>query len=108
MQIINQHNVTGDFVSMKLSHKRHMSDKPQPRQTDIPESFGATFQKALGKVNDTQLAADNQVQKFIKGDPGVEVHDVIIAVKKAEQSLAFTKAIRDKLLRAFTELQTMR
>ncbi len=108
MKIYNPMEVNGDRVRMKTTHRLHMTNAPKPRETDIPGSFDGALKLALGKVNNKQMQADSMVTRFIKGDTGVEIHDVMISVRKAEQSLAFTKAIRDRLLRAFSELQTMR
>lgn len=108
MKHLTPQQVKGDHFALKMREPRHMAGKRPARETDIPESFGATLAKALGKINDKQLQSDELVQRFLKGDPSVESHDVMISVRKAEQSLAFTKAVRDRLLRAWSELQSIR
>ena len=108
MKILNATEVSGDLVPLKMAHPRHIDTSPAPVVTDIPTNFGQALTQAISKVNNEQLTADQSVQRMVSGDPTIEMHEVLIAVRRAEQSLTFARTIKDQLVRAFTDLQTLR
>lgn len=50
-----------------------------------------------------QVAADAQVG-FANGDPGVGIHEVMIASEKANISVRYAGTLKNKLLEAYREL----
>ncbi len=69
-------------------------------------TFGETLKKFLSDVNELQLEADEQMQRLAAGE--VEnLHDVMIAVEKANISFELLVEIRNKVLEAYQELMRM-
>ena len=69
-------------------------------------SFGETLKQFLSDVNQLQLEANEQMQKLAAGE--VEnLHDVMIAVEKANVSFELLMEIRNKILEAYQELMRM-
>lgn len=68
--------------------------------------FSDFLKDAISKVNDLQLQAEEINQKFVTGEIQ-DIHSVMIASEKAELSLQFTLAVRNKILDAYNEIMRM-
>lgn len=71
---------------------------------------GASFKETIGNyvndVNDLQLKAGESIESFASGE--VEnVHEVMIAMSKAEVSFRFMMETRNKLVDAYKEIMKM-
>lgn len=80
----------------------------QRENYNVIQSFGDAFKKALGEVNDLQLQSDGLVQKMITEPSKVNIHDVTMLLSQAEMSLAFTKAVTDRVINAYREITNLR
>jgi len=102
-------NAEGNKVQVRTSDNRHYFDVKQPEAPDnMGETFSSVFFKAMEKVNDQQVIAEEMTQKMAIDPDSVEVHDLMIASEKARLSLTFTKTIADGAVRAYRELTTLR
>lgn len=73
------------------------------------EDFETVFQSALGMVeetNDLHNDAESAMIQFAMGQ-SENTHDLLIAQSKANISLQYTVAVKDKLLEAYRELMQM-
>ncbi len=73
------------------------------------EDFETVFQSALGMVNETNDLhndAESAMIQFAMGQ-SENTHDLLIAQSKANISLQYTAAVRDKLLEAYREIMQM-
>ena len=100
----------GHVVTMRTTHPLHYSGevKREPGYDDVSTSFADALMKALGKVNDQQVEAEELQQKMIYEPESVDIHTVMIAAQKAEISLSFARSIRDEAVRAYRELMNLR
>ncbi len=77
------------------------------RQAQAP---GEGFTKALGglveQVNRLQHEASEAITQFAAGD-GENLHEVMLAVNKAELSFKFLMEARNKLVEAYQEVMRM-
>jgi len=102
-------NLKGDIVNVNQSDSRHYKDISMPAPNDnIAGSFGDVFNKALEKVNEEQIHADELTQQMAIDPDSVDVHEVMIAAEKARLSITFTKTIADGVVRAYKELTSLR
>ncbi len=109
MKIFNNFNTIGDVVNLRKTHSGHLGfDKKIEDKENIAVSFGKTLNNALKKVNNLQVEAGHLTQKMITTPNEVNVHEVMIAVQKAQFSLNFTKTLRDKVVRAYQDIMNMR
>jgi len=69
-------------------------------------SFFDTLKEKLNEVNDKQIEADTLTQKFIKGEEE-DVHKVMLATEEAKLSLELAVQIRNKLVDAYKEFNSM-
>lgn len=70
-------------------------------------SFGDTLRQALGQVSAVQDEAALKVDAFLRGDPAVELHQVMAAGEEAGIALEMLVEVRNKLLEAWQSLSTM-
>lgn len=78
------------------------TDKTQKRSG----SFYDTLAHALEEVNDLQLNAQNKTRLLIAGRD-IELHQVMLAVQKAELALELTQTVSNKAVEAYQEIMRM-
>ncbi len=67
--------------------------------------FEELFMKALGQVNDLQLAAGQEVRQALAGK--ADLVQVVTATDKANLALELTVQVRNKLLTAYNQVMQM-
>ncbi len=67
------------------------------------KGVGGFLKELVSEVNSYQEEAEENVSKFLSGG-NVEVHDVMIALEKADLSMEFLVQLRNKLLEAYQEI----
>lgn len=111
MELFKAQNVSGHVVTMSRTNARHMDSSGR---TGLPpgelekSSFGGLVARAVGKVSDKQLEADEMFERMITHPDEVEPHDVTIAMAQAEMSLKLTKTIVDRAVKAYNDITAMR
>lgn len=101
----------GHIVNLTAHNKMHYgAPKAAERDSkgDLVGEFGNMLKNALDNVNDKNVKADNlTIQAGINPD-SVEIHDVMNAVAESELALNMTKAVTERVLRAYQEIINMR
>jgi flagellar hook-basal body complex protein FliE len=80
-----------------------------PNNSDIQTgrtSFSQIISQKLEEVNTLQKEADQLTENFMQGGP-VDVHQMLIAMEKAELALRQTLEVRNKLLEGIKEIERM-
>lgn len=67
--------------------------------------FADMLEKLVGNVQSTNAEANTAVTKMLNGTG--EVHEAMIALHEAEESLEITVAIRNKFVQAYQEIMRM-
>jgi flagellar hook-basal body complex protein FliE len=67
--------------------------------------FAEALGGALGKVDQLQLDADGQAEKVALG--GGNLHEMSLALEKADVSMRLAMKVRNKLIDAYTEIMRM-
>ena len=67
------------------------------------ETFGDMLKNAIGATNNRLNEADNQMFKLAMGEVK-DIHEVTLAMEKANISLQLTLEIRDRLMEAYQSL----
>jgi len=70
------------------------------------DDFKNVLTEFIGKVNQSQLNADNLTNQFVQGG-NVEIQDVMIAGEQAKTSLELLMEIRNKALDMYNQLTSM-
>jgi flagellar hook-basal body complex protein FliE len=69
-------------------------------------SFKQTIENSLKKVNDLQIQKDNMIEEFAVGK-NQNVHELMIALQKADIAIKLTSAVRNKVIDAYRQLLNM-
>ena len=80
------------------------------RQAAIPlppsSSFAETLRDAASEVDSLNLEAQYKVSGLVEGT-GVDVHDAMIAVEKADLSFQLMLQVRNKVVQAYQQIANM-
>ncbi|TCV94151.1 flagellar hook-basal body complex protein FliE [Luteibacter rhizovicinus] len=102
-------------VSSLLSQMRRISS-----QADLPapggigeispaskDSFGSLLRQSIDGVAKTQEKAGQLATAFERGDPGVDLAQVMIQGQKADLSFRAMTEVRNKMVDAYKEIMNM-
>ncbi len=85
--------------------------KGLPPQAGPAEGAGGGFAELLktsiDKVNETQQQAARLKEAFQKGDPNVQLSEVMVAMEKSSVSFQALLQVRNKLVSAYQEIMNM-
>jgi len=76
------------------------------QQPNAP-SFASVLKAGLDQVNATQQSATALRDKFERGEPGVELSQVMIESQKANVAFRATVEVRNRLVSAYQEIMNM-
>jgi flagellar hook-basal body complex protein FliE len=107
--LFGSEQVTGDQVALKATHKNHFGIKTGVDTDETSaEEFVNALKNALGETNNLQQDLGDITQAYLTDPESVDVHDVTIAMSKANMSLEITKAVVDGALKAYNNIINMR
>jgi flagellar hook-basal body complex protein FliE len=75
--------------------------KPATSKGDAPEG---TFSKALSEARGLETEAGKAQERFAADDPGMGIHEVMIATEKANIAVRYAATLKNKALEAYREL----
>ncbi|HHC71660.1 MAG TPA: flagellar hook-basal body complex protein FliE [Thiotrichales bacterium] len=104
-------------ISQVLAQMRALAARAQagvegaatPGQVERGEGpgFADLLKKSLDAVNETQKEAGALARAFEKGDPNVDLPQVMVALQKASVSFQAMTQVRNKLVDAYQEIMRM-
>jgi len=92
-----------------ISLNTHLNSLTSPQKSPETKSvggFGEMFQTALKEVNKLQVESDQSMVKMQTGEAS-NLHEVGIAMEKADLSLRLVVQMRNKVLEAYQEIMRM-
>ncbi len=84
-----------------------VSVNPGVGRAEPTPSFSEMFSQAIDKVNETQKASGALAEAYQKGEPGVDITDVMIAAQKSSVSFQAALQVRNKLVDAYKDIMNM-
>jgi len=69
--------------------------------------FSEMMAQAVNKVNEVQQASGATADAYQRGEPGVDITDVMIASQKASVAFEATVQVRNKLIEAYRDIMNM-
>lgn len=69
--------------------------------------FGAVLKQAISKVDQAQRSAMGASEAFTRGEPGVELPQVMVALQKADLSFRAMNEVRNRLVDAYRDVMNM-
>ena len=76
------------------------------RPTNNESEFLDALQKTLDQVQEVQNHADQKVSELVTGKGG-DLHSAMIAVEKADISFQLMMQVRNKIVRAYQDVQSL-
>ncbi len=109
MNLVGPENAIGDLVSLKRSRPKHFDENGKMGEAiDNKGGFGDMVVKAMNSANDSQMKSSDLMQQMITDPDSVNVHDVTIAMAKAEMAVNLTKSVIDGAVKAYKEIISTR
>ena len=78
----------------------------QAKSSGTAAVSGNFFEELVSKVSDLQSQADSKIKNMVTGESR-ELHDVMLAVEKANISFQFLTQVRNKAMEAYQEIMKM-
>lgn len=82
-------------------------DIVNPAQQVSGPKFSDVMSQAIDKVNEVQQSSASLRNAYLKGDPNVDVTDVMIASQKSGVAFDAMVQVRNKLVEAYREVMNM-
>lgn len=98
------YSVNSDAIKKTLSSMQGSAEG-----TEGENLFDSLLDAAINNINETNGYVSDKENEQLKLAMGIteNTHDLSIATQKAETALAYTVAVRDKLLEAYKEIINM-
>ena len=91
----------------KAAKSLPLNDKADPTgMGNFMNQIGAGFGNALNAVNSTKLHAEHLEEDLAMGGP-TSIHEAMIAAEKASLSMQMAIQVRNRILTAYTEINSM-
>ena len=71
------------------------------------DDFSSMLKRSIDAVNETQQSANTLRTAFERGDDGLDIADVMIAVQKSSLSFQAMVEVRNKLVEAYKDVMNM-
>jgi flagellar hook-basal body complex protein FliE len=72
-----------------------------------PSEFASLLSKGIDQVNQTQQRAAELSNAFQRGEPGVELPQVMVEMQKASVSFRALTEVRNRVVTAYQEIMNM-
>jgi flagellar hook-basal body complex protein FliE len=82
------------------------SPSPAAAPGESEGNFGSALKTAINQVEEIHTSAEQQVTELLKGDRS-DVHNVMIAVEKADVAFQMMMQVRNKIVSAYQEISRM-
>jgi flagellar hook-basal body complex protein FliE len=79
----------------------------QPAAATQGADFASLLQSSVNQVNSAQKTAGSMSAAFAKGDPSVDLTEVMVAVQKSSVSFQAMVQVRNKLVQAYQDVMNM-
>lgn len=80
---------------------------PDKNVVQNQEAFSSLLKNAVNTVNSNQQQASNLAVAFQKGDPNIQMSEVMVSLQKANVSFQAMVEVRNKLVSAYQEIMNM-
>lgn len=107
-QIRSNHEQNAADVNKLRPQNIQGLENPQSVSGDntVPD-FQAMLKTAVDNVNTTQKTSAEMAQRFEKGDPTIDLPEVMIAMQKSSVSFQAMTQVRNKLVEAYKDVMNM-
>ncbi len=89
-----------------VNHLQSMAGQQAGKTEKTAEGFTETLKNVIDETNKMQVKADNAAQKLNTGE-SKNLHEVMIAMEKADISMRLLVQMRNKIVDAYKEIMRM-
>ncbi len=93
--------------SLFATHPLRVAKQQEVARSKLENTFIDLLQKGIGSVNEAQMTSSDQVNQLLTGKD-VNSAEVLTGIQKADMSFRLLVQVRNKLMRAFEELNNIR
>lgn len=104
---MNDTNVNQLLAQMRGLAQVAQAKPPVQADDNSLADFSSMLKSSIDKVNETQKAAGALSNAFQRGEPGVELAEVMVAAQKASISFQAMVQVRNKLVTAYQDIMNM-
>ncbi len=95
-----------------LIQMRAMAAQAQAKSVETPSgeksaNFADLLSQSIAQVNELKKSGNALAQSFQKGDPNVQMSDVMVTMQKASVSFQAMVEVRNKLVSAYQDVMNM-
>lgn len=111
MSLFGASQVTGDVVEMKRTNPLHLDAAGQVGPvggTKPKNDFQNMLLTAINGANDVTQKSLSLEKQAIVDPQSVNAHDVMIALGESNMAISLTKAVVDRVLRAYQDIINIR
>ena len=98
--------VLADMRALAAQAKQRPEAPGGPDEAGKPD-FGNLLRQQIDKVNETQQTASEMRERFERGDPNIDLTEVMVSMQKASLSFKAMTEVRNKLVEAYREIMNM-
>jgi flagellar hook-basal body complex protein FliE len=97
------------MLSMLRASSAQAASRPAEAQSTVAGGvdFAQVLQNSIAQVNQTQQQAEGMAANFAAGDGNANLHEVMIALQKANVSFQEMVQVRNKLVTAYNDVMNM-
>lgn len=95
--------VTSPFSMETVGAKKIEENKDKTEKTQ----FKDILYKTVEGVNETHIVANEQIEGLIRGDEGISMHNVMLAMQESQLSTQLLIEVRNKLFDCYKELTSV-
>jgi flagellar hook-basal body complex protein FliE len=95
------------LVQMRAMAARAGGMQPTSEADKPDGDFKVLLRQAVDNVNEQQQSAGRLAEAFERGDPNVDIAEVMIALQKANVSFQAITQVRNRLVSAYQDIMNM-
>jgi flagellar hook-basal body complex protein FliE len=107
MSSMEINRVLEQIRSLQAQTKVGDTQPGQTQQTSGPSEFANILRQGLDQVNRTGQRADQLSEAFQRGDPGVQLPQVMLEMSKASVAFRAVTEVRNRLVSAYQDIMNM-
>ena len=106
---MSNNTITPDtlLVQMRALAAQAQGQKPEQVSAEKATDFADLLKQSINKVNEVQQSGSQLAEAFQKGDPNVQMTEVMVSLQKANVSFQAMVEVRNKLVSAYQEIMNM-
>lgn len=95
------------LIQMRAMAAQAQGQAPSPEAAGKPGDFSELLKQSINQVNEMQQEGNQLATSFQKGDPNVQMSEVMVSLQKANVSFQAMLEVRNKLVSAYQEIMNM-